>query len=267
MNTLSGVRHAIFRVLRPWIPVFAGLTVLGCSPQPVIAPGGIVSNNPCIDAILAEVAAPGQIAAVSKWSHSAASGSAPLAWAQAIPAIGASAEESIAARPDRLLTGNLPGMPATDVALRAGIKVLSVSVPTSLKESLDQIGQISTFIGRGKAGQQLIHRINSLTQPVDLVDKSAIIWLSGGFVPGKGTLQDELISRAGYRNASATYQLGQWGQLPLERLVSYPPDVIFAAKSHPIFKRLPHTRIVYFPERLTFCGGPSIIAAMKVLRS
>ena len=29
----------------------------GCSGQPSIAPGGIVSNNPCIDAILAEMEA------------------------------------------------------------------------------------------------------------------------------------------------------------------------------------------------------------------
>ena len=50
-----------------WTLVFAGVFVLlgGCAPQPAIAPNRIVSNNPCIDAVLAEVAAPQQIGAVS----------------------------------------------------------------------------------------------------------------------------------------------------------------------------------------------------------
>ena len=37
----------------------AVLLLAGCSGGPEVAPGGIVSNNPCIDAILAQVAPAG----------------------------------------------------------------------------------------------------------------------------------------------------------------------------------------------------------------
>jgi len=63
------------------------LCLAGCSGGPEVAPGGIVSNNPCIDAILADVA-PNSVAAVSSWSHDPESASAPLDWARARPALG-----------------------------------------------------------------------------------------------------------------------------------------------------------------------------------
>ena len=47
-------------------PIFA---LAGCASQPVIAPNGVVSNNPCIDAVLAEIALPGQVTAISSYSH------------------------------------------------------------------------------------------------------------------------------------------------------------------------------------------------------
>ena len=99
-------RESIYSKVRSlWIPAFAGMTVLGCS-SATIPPNSIISANPCIDAVLAEIATPGQIAAVSAYSHDAASASAPLGWARALPAVGITAEEIIAARPRLLLTGN-----------------------------------------------------------------------------------------------------------------------------------------------------------------
>ena len=110
--------------------------------------------------------------------------------------------------------------------------------------------------------------------------RSAIIWTSGGFVAGQGTIQDEMLSRAGFRNASTSYGLKQWDILPLEALVRQPPDVIFMpatakgddARALSLRRRvLAHlrgrTRIVSFPEHLLNCGGPSVIEAMRVFRS
>ena len=37
--------------------LFAAFALAGCARPPVIAPHGVVSNNPCIDAVLAEMAA------------------------------------------------------------------------------------------------------------------------------------------------------------------------------------------------------------------
>ncbi len=247
--------------------LWLALLLIGCADQPKIAPDGIVSNNPCIDAVLAEIATPGQIAAVSDLSHRAASASAPLAWARKLPAIGASAEEIIRTKPRLVLTGSLKGTPTTDALVRAGIDVRAFPVAATIAESVMQVRQVSTAIDRRRNGEALAIRIEQASRPSSPRNKSAIIWLSGGFVPGKGSLQDELIERAGYRNASTTYGLGQWQQLPLEILVNNPPDAIFANQNHPVFARLKATRIIPFPDQLSFCAGPSIITTLKLLRA
>jgi iron complex transport system substrate-binding protein len=258
------------------------LLLLGsCSGQPAIAPHGIVSNNPCIDSVLAEIAAPGQIAAVSIYSHDPNSGSAPLGWAMAYPAVGTSAEEIIAARPALLLTGNLASNGTNAALAKAGVKMLAFGVPATLEEDAAQIRQIANAIGREEAGEALVVRIASaIGSTRQTSPQSAIIWQTGGFVAGKGTLQDELLARAGFANASVTYGLNQWDILPLETLIRNPPSIIFMPRSakgddaralamrEDVLRHLRgKTRIVDFPDRLLFCGGPTIIKAMELMRA
>ena len=73
------------------------LLLCGCTQGSTIVPNRIVSNNPCIDAVLAEVADPASVGAISSYSKDAESRSAPVAWAKKYPAIGSDAEELIAA--------------------------------------------------------------------------------------------------------------------------------------------------------------------------
>jgi iron complex transport system substrate-binding protein len=263
------------------VALLLAVTVTGCAVQPPITPGKVISNNPCIDAILAKVAAPGQIGAVSIYSHDANSGSAPLNWARTLPALGMSAEEIIAAKPALVLTGNLSSNGTNAALLKAGVKIIGFGVPASVEESILQIRAISAAIGRVAAGERLVKRISTaVTDAPARAKKSAIIWQGGGFVAGKGTLQDELLSKAGYANVSATYGLNQWDILPAETLLRNPPDVIFMpSSSHgeegralsARTKLLRHirgkARIMTFPDKLLFCGGPTIIDAMKAMTS
>ena len=256
------------------------LLLYGCSAQPAIPPGSIVSNNPCIDAVLAQIAAPGQIGAVSIYSHDPASASAPLEWAKAFPPLGTGAEDVILARPKLLLTGNLAAGGTNKALAKAGVQFKAFGVPASVEENKDQIREIAKAIGREQAGADLAARISAATKPSKVKAGSAIIWQSGGFVPGKGTLQDEMLKLAGYSNASANYGLQQWSQLPLETLIRNPPDVIFmpvsgsdangrelAMRRKLLGKVKDRSRIIGFPDSLLFCGGPAIIEAMKVMRA
>jgi iron complex transport system substrate-binding protein len=256
------------------------LLLVGCSGGPAIAPDGVVSANPCVDAVLAEIAAPGQITAVSAFSHKAESASAPLAWARKHPSVGITAEEIIAARPRLLLTGNLASAGTNAALTKAGIKMITFGVPTTVKESVSQVRQIARATGRQAAGEALVTQIEAALPPPSLPKLSALIWQAGGFVAGKGTLQDELLGRAGFANASETYGLKQWEQLPLETMIRKPPSVIFTAsgansdearaltmRQRMIARLGSKTRIVPFPDKLLFCGGPTIIDLMKVLES
>lgn len=244
----------------------------GCSGQPGIAPGGIVSNNPCIDAILAEIAAPGQVAAVSVYSHDADSASAPLAWARQYPALGTGAEDILAAKPRLVLTGNLASTGTNAALAKAGIKVVAVGVAATLDEDVAQVRQIAKAIGRVEAGEALVARMlesqgSAQSRGPQGKAPSAIIWQNGGFVAGTGTLQDELLRRHGFRNASASFGLQSWGVLPLESLIRNPPQFIFMpvapegiadrelASRQKLLKHLGgKTRIVPFRDQLLFCG-------------
>jgi iron complex transport system substrate-binding protein len=258
----------------------AVLLLAGCRGGPEVTPGGIVSNNPCIDAILAQVA-PADIAAVSSWSHDPESASAPLGWARARPALGVTAEEIIAAKPRLLLTGNLASSGANAALAKAGVPMKTFGVPATVEESISQVQDVANAVGQPRAGQRLAADIAAAAKPASGPPKhSAIIWQTGGFVAGKGTLQDELLDRAGFINASGQFGLQQWDVLPLETLVRRPPDIIFmptmatgedaralAARQRLLRHLGGRTRIVSFPDRLLFCGGPTIIEAMRVLRS
>lgn len=259
--------------------VWPSLLLASCSGQPPIPANGIVSNNPCIDAILERVAAPGQIAAVSAYSHDPESASASLAWAKGYPMIGTSAEEIIASKPRLLLTGDLASSGTNAALSKAGVRMIAFGVPVSVADSVAQVRQVASAIGRAETGERLAQQMEAASAPAAQTAKRAIIWQAGGFVAGKGTLQDELLSRAGYRNASDVYGLKQWDILPLETLIRTPPDVIFMPASakgddarslaarqlllrHVRYK----TRIAPFPDKLLFCGGPTIIDAMAALK-
>lgn len=256
------------------------LALAGCASPPVIAPNGIVSNNPCIDSVLAEIAAPGQVSAVSIYSHDPDSASAPLAWATKIPAIGTGAEELLLARPKMVLTGNLASSGANAVLARAGIKTVAVGVAPTIAEDMQQIRTIAAALGRANAGEALISDIDKSLPDTQISGPpvSAIFWQNGGFVAGKGTLQDELLQRHGFRNASVQYGLSSWGVLPLETLLRDPPQVIFmptvsrgsdarALDARQTLLRYlgSRTQIVDFPDRLLFCGGPTIITVSAIL--
>jgi iron complex transport system substrate-binding protein len=256
------------------------LLLSGCSGQPAITPDGIVSNNPCIDAVLAEIAAPGQIAAVSIYSHNADSASAPLEWARKLPALGTSAEEIIAARPRLVLTGNLASTGTNAALAKAEVKTVAVGVASNVAGDIAQVRQIANAIGRVEAGEKLVTRIQrSIGKRADdgASKPSAIIWQNGGFVAGDGTLQDELLGTNGFANASKTYGLKSWDILPLETLIRNPPDVIFmpatakgddakmlSARMRILRHVADKTKIVAFPDKLLFCGGPTTIKVSQI---
>lgn len=109
--------------------------------------------------------------------------------------------------------------------------------------------------------------------------RSAIIWTSGGFVAGQGTIQDEMLNRAGFHNASARYGLKQWDILPLETVIRRPPDVIFMptrAKGDDAralalangFSIISEVAPKWSPFPTIFTrGGPSVIEAMRVFKA
>lgn len=239
----------------------------------------IVSLNPCTDAILAEVATPGQLLAISHYSHDPASSSMDLALARRFAATSGSVEEVAALAPDVVVAGTFLA-PATRQALtNLGIRVVTLPIPTDLRAAEAQVRELAGLAGNPEAGQALVGRIEQAVSasapPAGTHPASALVWESGGIVAGDDTLIADLLTHAGFTNGAAARGLSQADFLPLERVVEEPPQVIFAVGNprseedrmlrHPALRGLPGTVRVPFDGSLLWCGGPTIPRALARL--
>ena len=272
---LGATRRPLFlaRFLVPGTILAAAL--VACAPVPSVpaAPRGIVSVNPCSDAILAEVADPAQIRALSRYSRDPASSSMDVGVARRFPAVSGTVEEIVALRPAVVVASTFTP-PATRAALaRLGIALVELPIATSVEESLGQVRQLAALAGQPARGAELEGRISAAlaaAAPPPGPPIPALVWQSGGIVPGEQTLIADLLRRSGFTNAAAARGLGQADFLPLERVLANPPRLILAAGdhsgedrllAHPALARLPGTVRARLDPSLLWCGGPTIIRA------
>lgn len=258
----------------------------GCAAAPAPRAAGrqptVVSLNPCTDAILAEVADPGQVLAISHYSLDPVSSSLPRQVARRYRTTRGSVEEVLALQPD-LVLGTSFTDPATASAYeRLGLRLERLGIARSVEESRAQIRQIAALVGHPDRGEALIARINgalaAAAPPAGSKAVSAVVWQSGGMVPGYQALVVQLLAHTGYANHAAQLGLGQADHLALEQVLADPPQVLFVvgsgsgtgegsdlARYHPALAHLKGTRREALDPRLLFCGGPTIAAALARL--
>ncbi|QIQ85791.1 ABC transporter substrate-binding protein [Erythrobacter sp.] len=227
-----------------------------------------VSLNPCLDALLVEIAAPAQVLALSHYSRDAASSSLARGVVERFAATGGTAEEVLALQPDIVLASSFLD-PATRAALeRAGLRVETFGSPVSIAESLEQVRRIAALAGREAAGEALARRIAggiAAGPETPGEDIATMLWQPGQIVPGEATLIGELMREAGFASHSAARGLGQADHVALETLLADPPDLLLVAgdsagQEHPLLARLEDTRVERLPTNLLYCGGPTIPA-------
>ena len=268
--------------MRGWALV-AGLVLASCTQGPASdAPRrhpAIVSLNPCSDAVLAEVADPVQLLAISSFSHNPASSSMDLAKARRFSSVSGSLEEVLALRPDLVIADQFLS-PATAQALRQqGIALAQLPIATSVAESKAQVQRLADLSGHAERGAALNARIDAAlaraASPAGTQPLAAVVWQSGGIVPGPSSLIGDLLRRTGFRHLSAARGMKQADVLPLEAMLADPPQVILAAGNvlgnedrllaHPALAALQGTRRARFDPQLLWCGGPTIIRAAERL--
>lgn len=258
------------------------LPILLMAGEASAAPRRIVSLNPCVDAILMEVAEPSRIAAISHYSRDPRASSIPIETARRFPVTYGTAEEVIALKPDLVIAGRHVALATRHALRRVGIRMLPFDVPETIAANREQVARIAAVVGAPEKGRRLNARIDAaLARAADFhgAPQPALIWMGGGLVPGAGTLADELLRHAGFRNMSAAYGLKQWDMLPTEHLLMRPPRVIFtslgeggaAAGSREAGARLltvralarvaARARLEDYPASLVYCAGPSLARA------
>ena len=252
------------------------LVLAACSAQPApddTATGArptIVSLNPCADAILAEIAAPEQVLAVSHYSHDPRASSMPARQARRYASTGGTAEEVLALAPDMVVADAFIA-PSTRRALeQAGIAVVTLGIAQSLDDSLAQIAALGAATGNAARAQDLSRKIAASWQAHrwDEEPVSALLWQQGGIVAGEQSLAHALLRQAGFASLSAARGLGQGAYLPLEQVLADPPQVVITAGnelafSHPAMDAgAAHHDL---DPALLYCGGPTIPRALARL--
>lgn len=252
------------------------MALAGCeAPQSAGAPTDhptIVSLNPCADAILAEVTAPGQLKAISHYSHDPAASSMDLATARRFPATGGTAEEVLALDPD-VVVGSTFMDPATVKAFEdLGVRVETLGIASSVADSEAQVRQLAALAGEPAKGEALVGRIDAALAATaqDGVPVPTVLWQDGGIVPGESTLATALMRHTGLTSHSAERGMGQADYLSLEQLLADPPQLLLVAgneraQSHPALAHVSGMRVESFTSNLLYCGGPSIIRAVERL--
>lgn len=270
--------------------VLAAATLLSsCIPQSRATPDQpdqpyptIVSLNPCTDAILAEVADPAQILAISHYSKDPRSSSMDEATARRLPSTRGTVEEVLSLRPDLVLGSTFIDPASASAYHRLGLHFEPIGMAATIADSRAQVRQIAALAGHADRGEALVARMDAAlanaAPPANTPLIPTVVWQSGGMVPGDGTLIADLLRHTGFTNFAAARGLGQADFLPLEKMLADPPGLILVAGqsaetgkgddrvlSHPALRALTTTHRAYLNPKLLYCGGPTIIAAAQQL--
>lgn len=268
----------MIRAILPLVLLLAGCSSARAPGDGGIASRTIVSTNPCADAILIELVPASRIAAISHYSQDPGATSIPLDIARRFASTTGTAEEVIALNPDLVLTSSFTPASTRSAYERAGLKTLLLDSPVTIAASKAQVLQIADAVGAAERGRALNARIDravtSATRPErEAGNPSALLFIAGDLVNGSGTLLDELLAKAGFRDAAIDYGLAFTGTLPIETIAAKPPRVILTPgpsrtatlRARVLARTGAHTVEAAFPRTLVNCGGPTIIPAITRL--
>lgn len=204
-----------------------------------------------------------------------------VAAARRYPAVSGSVEELAMLRPDVVVGDDFVPNPSGAAALgRLALRIERIHIETSVADSEGQVRKLAAVAGHPERGEALIARMRAAlavaAPPPGEKPVSAVVWQSGGIVPGEGTLIADLLHRTGFANFSAGKGMRQADLLPLERMLADPPRVILTAGNpqseedrmlrHPALAALKATHREHYPAALLWCGGPTVIKAAERLK-
>lgn len=259
------------------------LWIGGASLQAGERPQRVVSVNLCTDQLLLMLADPGQVASVSHLAVEPLS-SFVAAQARDYPLNHARAEEVIALEPDLVLDSHL-GNPRLRTTLAAlGYRVEPLASAHSLPQIIANIRQLARLLGQQARGEAMIQAMQDALDapagPPPAERPGALFLQPRGYTSGVGTLQDEALRLAGWRNLSAEHGVTGYSPVPLERLLSWRPDRLFTSPydgsgdslaqrslRHPALNGLLRERPpVEIPYKYWICPGPMLSEAVALLR-
>ena len=187
-------------------------------------PQRVVSLDLCSDWILGVHARPGQVAGLSPMT---ARFGARLGAVEAWPRHDGSLEQVIALKPDLVVVGPYNAGRLRERLLALGVRVEVTPLPSSLSQVAGFERQVLGLLGADPARA----RTPAPAVAPDAAAPRVLVLGANGIATGRGTFENEVIERAGWRNylAAEGYQ-----RLDMEAVVADPPEaILWAAPTSP----------------------------------
>ena len=258
-------------------------------------PQRIVSLTMFSDEVLLELVGPGRLVAVTSFAGDPAVSNISDRIGPLPQRLALHAEVILSLAPDLVVVANWSEAQAVDQLRAAGLTVYLSSSAISVEGIRGKIRAMAQLVGEKAAGEELLARMDGRLADLDrrlaavpegrrltVLDYSA--W---GAAMGRGSSWDEIVRRAGLRNAVGDLPVDGWGQVPLskEKLVALDPDLLvlpgwvygeeggaeaFFARvaGDPALrnlKALRNRRVVRIPERLRATTSQHIVESMEFL--
>jgi iron complex transport system substrate-binding protein len=247
-------------------------------------PARIISINMCTDQLLLDLASPGQIMGLSPFARDPAL-SSMAAKAAGLPMLSGTAEEIMLMKPDLVVADRFTKRATREFIRARNVPLEEFDTVLTLAETKRQITRFGEITGAAAKAAERVAELNAAAaalKDVAVSSRLRVLPLSRrGWVSGRETLISDLLRQAGLVNAADELGLPAGGFLTLEGIVKLRPDAILISSDrssaedqgsamllHPVIDALfPPERRIILSERLTVCGGPMLVDAMRSLAS
>lgn len=199
-------------------------------------PQRIVSLTMFSDEVLLELVGPGRLAAVTSFAADPAVSNIAGRIAAIPNRLEFHAERILSLRPDLVIVANWNEAQAVDQLRAAGLPVYLSASAVSVEQIRGRIRDLARLVGEQQAGEELIARMDrrlaELETRLAAVPESrrltVLDYSAWGAAMGRGSSWDEIVRRAGLRNAVGNLPVDGWGQVPLskEKLIELDPDLL-----------------------------------------
>ncbi|WP_408884926.1 ABC transporter substrate-binding protein [Komagataeibacter medellinensis] len=257
---------------------------LACVPlTQALALPRVASLNLCTDQLLLMLAEPGQIVGISPLARDCWN-AVLCEQAQHVPVLRPTAENVVASHPDVVLGGVYTAAVAMQAGRERGAQVIALPPARSLTDIPAQIMVVANAIGVPERGRQLAMafttRLASLSVARSSTDPTAAVYAANGFVTHAGSLPDDVLAHAGFRNYATLMGHQASSRFSMELLIAQPPDLLILDRSgkgtslaqsmldHPALKQaFAGAHHLDLPARLWLCGLPQTLDSVVMLRN
>ena len=245
-----------------WVTV--GLLVAAAASASATVPDNqkprVASLNLCADTLLLQYADPDQIASVT-WLSLDSNLSPYAQKSKSFHHNKGRAEDILRLKVDLVLTGASTSPTTVAMLKRLSLPTLRIEDANSIAEISSNVRRLTRAIHQLPRGEQSLQQMTRTLNAVKNNSRQtprahwpyAVFMQPNGLTVGPGSLSDELLSYAGFRNAANLHGLQTYQRFPLEGLLRSNPDLILVPKNqqqypaqaqqlleHPALSRVSH---------------------------